>query len=104
MVDTGAAGSGVVISVARALGLTVRRRIPVIPVSQETFEVDVYAAVVELGLEHAAGPEMLHIPLDIVGLPESITGAHHGILGRDFLRAFDLNYRGPDGRFEIVQR
>lgn len=101
LIDTGAAVSGVVGSTIHALELAARRRIPIVPVSQETFETDVYSAIVELGVEHASGSETIHLPLDIVGLPESVSGAYHGVLGRDFLRAFALVYEGPAGRFEL---
>lgn len=103
LVDTGACGSALLVSRLRVVGASVSvRRREFVSVNHQTFTASIYRASLDVGFEWGRAPKLRSLPVDFAGLRDpDFEVAHDGVLGRDFLRAFDLFYRGPTGLFEL---
>lgn len=104
-VDTGANLSILEVGVAAALGLEPIREVELVAVAHKPFLAPVFRAVLQLWLSDGAARELRELPITFAGVAQTFErSAFQGLLGREFLRAFDLNYRGPDGRFDLTRR
>lgn len=100
-VDTGANMSILEVGVAAALGLEAIRYAPLVAVSHRPVPSPVFRAELRIGFENGS-PQVVPIPFTFAGVPQTFDGAHfQGLLGRDFLRSYDLLYQGAAGRFEL---
>jgi predicted aspartyl protease len=101
MVDTGAELSFVARSVAVDLGLRQLRTAEIVGVSQRPEVHPVYAATLFLGI-NTPTPDIVQIPIEVAAMRENITGVpFNGLLGRVFLRDFELAYSGRDHTFAL---
>lgn len=63
----------------------------------------VHVARIRLPLENEDGHGLVEYEIDVVSMPpgEAIM-QQHGLIGRDFLRRFNLLYDGPRGVFALT--
>lgn len=102
MIDTGAHHSMVSLAAARHLSLRSIGSMPIRGISGVTHRYTVFAATLEIPMERASGGSaMVPVPIALAGLDSHPADEHHGLIGRDFLRAFEFMYEGPTGRFTL---
>lgn len=74
-------------------------------VNHQEFDAPIFRASLDVGFERGRESTKRTLPVDFAGLSDpAFEVAHDGVLGRDFLSAFDLHYEGAAGRFELRQR
>ncbi len=101
MVDTGAELSFVDQAVAMDLGLRQLRSAEIVGVSQRPEVHPVFAATLFLGI-NTPTPGIVQIPIEVAAMRENITALpFNGLLGRVFLRDFELEYSGRDHAFAL---
>lgn len=103
LIDTGADHSMIYQSVATSLSLRPIRTEKVGGINVEPITCFVYAAAILMPVdEERGGHTMLRVPLSFRSLPDKADPRRiDGLLGRDFLRDFDMAYRGPAGMFTL---
>lgn len=101
LVDTGAELSFINEAIAIDLQLRFVRDQEIVGVSQRPETHRIYFATLHLGFEKP-DPTVMLIPVALAGMRET-TGRlqFDGILGRDFLAAFDFAYSGPKHTFAL---
>lgn len=102
MVDTGAELAFIDESIASILGLRQLRTAAIYGVSQRAEIHPVYAATLCLGVE-LPSPKVIEIPIEVAAMRENPSDRtqFNGLLGRVFLRDFDLMYGGPSHGFAL---
>jgi hypothetical protein len=114
MVDTGAQQTSLDNQILQQLGIPPVRMANLIGVSGKADQCPVYLAGILIGLANKPPTNSgTQKPIDvieatfgneIIGMPTPPASCkHRGLLGRDFLGYFDLNYHGKTGAFEIVK-
>lgn len=104
MIDTGAATSVIEVGAVAPLELEPIRYQHLASVAHAATLRPVYRAELSLGFENGA-PRVIPLPISFAAVPKTFDGsAFQGLIGRDFLRSFDLIYAGPEGRFELRRR
>jgi hypothetical protein len=105
LIDTGAAFTLIDQTIALELGFLPHRFQEVIGVDQQPTERPVFRLTIGLTMVDELGRgRFFRFAEDIVGMPPVVRDEGYvGLLGRDFLRHFDLIYDGPNGRFQLVR-
>lgn len=105
LIDTGAGITSVHEDVLQALGVPPVRTMPIIGVGGKPIECNVYRLGIGLAMKIRPGAEaIMYFASDVAAIPALGVDHHVGLIGRDFLQHFTLNYRGPTGEVEIVAK
>ncbi len=105
LIDTGAAFTLVDENICLELGFAPHRFQEVIGVDQRPHERPVFRLTVGLRMHDDIGrARNVRFVEDIVGMPRPVRDEGYvGLLGRDFLRHFELIYDGPTSHFQLVR-
>jgi len=104
MIDTGAQSTVIEDRIAVAMGLTPTRQQSMVGVSGVPELCPVYPVVITIGFADGSGnTAAADFMCDAIGMnaPPHQT-AHQGLIGRDFLKHFELHYNGPAGTFDVI--
>lgn len=110
MIDTGAQRTLLDKTVCQKLGIPPIRFDWIIGVSAKPELCPVYRMGLRFGMstrfkgwDPTIRPEVeVTFEADVIGMPVKGKQQHSGLLGRDFLARFDLEYHGPQGTYELV--
>ena len=104
MIDTGAQSTVIEDRIAVAMGLVPTRQQNMVGVSGKPELCPVYPIVITIGFADGSGNmATADFGCDAIGMnsPPHQT-AHQGLIGRDFLKHFELHYNGPTGTFDVI--
>lgn len=102
MLDTGAESTLVEQALADQLGLQPTRFVPVVGVSAKPERCPVYPLGITIKFADVENLQAeLTFAADVIGMPAMAGSLHRGLLGRDFLRHFEMLYDGPHGLVEL---
>ena len=101
-IDTGAQRTVIDDRIAVGMGLTPIRFASMVGVSGKPELCPVYPINITIGFADAAGnTAQCDYGCFAIGMNPQAT-AHQGLIGRDFLKYFELHYNGPKSTFEII--